>query len=405
MDLMHFMFSNIISIILGYFIGCLLPAYLFGRLKGVDIRTVGTCNAGTMNVSRSLGLIYAIPTAIYDTLKGLLAMWIASLLGANFYFIQIAGLMAIVGHVFPFYLKFNGGQGVACAVGIMLFYLVNYLIITQWLDFFLFIVFCLVLVAIFYYITRIGEFLSVLILPLLGFYVLVSFPGNMYNLFLWILLAHIMAVGIYNIIAQKLIIIENEEFKTHWWRTALRPFAVLFLVFHYYLEKPVSIIIIGAVSLAFILMDIFKILSKSTQELLTKRIKTIFRKGEEEKFSSMSAFLVGTFIVLLLFEKDIAITAVAFTIFGDLFSKIFGLGFGKHPIFDKTFEGTLAYFGAVLICWYVLSHILNLNYTYIFLIGAIAAPITELISRGINDNFTVSLISGVIMEVGRFFGL
>ena len=395
---------NIIAIILGYLMGSINPGYIFGRLKGVDIRKVGTCNAGTKNVYHTLGAAYAAPTAIYDTLKGLLAMFIAFLLGAEFIIIQICGLMAIVGHIFPFYLKFNGGQGVATATGIMLVYLVIYLLNVRWLDFLVFIIFCLILVAIFKYVTNVDEFLSIIVLPLLGFYVYLEFPGNPYNFFLWIIIAHICIVGVYNIINQKLITIEDEEFKTHLWRLIARPFAVLFIIFHYFFDQLISLTIIGIVTLCFIAMDLSKIISKSTQEVLTKRIKSIFRKGEEDRFSSMTAFLVASFIVMLVFKKEIAITALTFTVFGDIFSKIFGLGFGRHKIFDKTLEGSLAYFGCVLICWYVLTHTLNLS-TYIILIGAISAPLIEIISIRVNDNFTVPLISAVVMEVGRVFGL
>jgi glycerol-3-phosphate acyltransferase PlsY len=395
---------NIIFIVLGYLIGSVNPGYILGRLKRVDIRKIGSCNAGTKNVYHSLGVVYAVPTAIYDTLKGLFAMLIVYLLGADYYIIHICGLMAIVGHIFPFYLRFNGGQGVATATGIMLIYLLNYLINAQWLSFLAFIVFCLCLVAIFKYVTREDEFLSIILLPLLGFYVYLEYPGDPYNIFLWIILAHICIVGLYNIMNQKLITIEDEEFKRHWWRLASRPFAVFFILFHYYFEQLVSLTIVGIVALCFIIMDLIKIVSKSTQKVLTKRVKSIFRKGEEDRFSSMTAFLVSSFIIMLIFEKEIAIAALTFTIFGDIFSKIFGLGFGRHKIFDKTIEGSLAYFGCVLICWFVLTNTLDIS-TYIILIGAISAPLTEIISIRINDNFTVPIISGVVMEVGRVFGL
>jgi glycerol-3-phosphate acyltransferase PlsY len=118
----------------------------------------------------------------------------------------------------------------------------------------------------------------------------------------------------------------------------------------------------------------------------------------------MTIFLVATFISILLFEKNIAITALTFLIFGDIFSKIFGLAFGRHKIFQKTLEGTLAYLGCVLICGFVLYNILEIN-LYILLIGGIAAPLVELFSFQLNDNFTVSLISGSIMTVARVFGM
>ncbi len=402
MEIISF-FIDIIGICLGYLIGSILPAQVFGRLNGIDIRKVGTLNAGTMNVYHSLGLVYAIPTAAYDTFKGLLAMWVAYLIGANFIVIQVAALMAIVGHVFPFYNGFKGGQGVATAVGILLFYLVNYLLLGQLLVFITFIGFCLILVVIFAYVTKKGEFLSILILPLLGFFMFITYPMSPYNLFFVIIIAHITGVGTYNIIHQKLIVIENEEFKLHWWRVAARPFAVLFVIFDNFFTHIISLLILGIVALTFIAIDLSKMLSRSSRELLTQRVKSLFRKGEE-RFSSMTLFLVAAFITIFLFNQKIAIAALSFAIFGDLFSKIFGMGFGRHKIFDKSLEGSLAYLGCTLMCWYILSYFFP-EFIYIILIGAVIAPLIELFSARINDNFSVPIVSGVIMEVCFFFGL
>ncbi|MHA2400610.1 MAG: glycerol-3-phosphate acyltransferase, partial [Promethearchaeota archaeon] len=76
----YLIFISIISIIIGYLLGSILPAYIIGRLKGVDIRKVGSKNAGTSNVYHELGLKYAVLTGFYDFFKGLLAIWISSLL-------------------------------------------------------------------------------------------------------------------------------------------------------------------------------------------------------------------------------------------------------------------------------------------------------------------------------------
>jgi glycerol-3-phosphate acyltransferase PlsY len=401
---MIIIFVNVISLIIGYLIGSINPGYFFGKLKGIDIKSSGTENAGTMNVYKTLGVQFAIPTAIYDTMKGLLAMIIAWSLGADFIIINLSGIFAILGHIFPFYLKFKGGQGVACATGIMLFYLVNYMLTFNWLDFLIFLGFMLILVFIFAYVTRAGEFLSVILLPLFGFYILIHFPTNPYNFFLWLILLHIIIIGIYNIIDEELIKIEDADFKSRWWRVALRPFAVLFIIFHFYLEKVASLTIIGIIALIFILVDISRILSKQTQKIFTEKVKSLLRKEEIKNFSSMTAFLVALFLTLLIFEKNIAITSVTFITFGDLFSKIFGLGFGRKKIFDKTLEGSLAYLGCVLICSFILYNLITIDF-YIILIGALSAPLIELFSIRINDNFTVPLISASFMTVGVVFGL
>lgn len=394
---------NIVVIFMGYFIGSINPAYIFGRMKNVDIREEGDGIAGTVNAFKSLGMKYAIPTGTFDFFKGILTIFLSLLIGADFVFAQISGLAAIVGHVFPFYIKFRGGQGMATTSGILLAYLLNYLLIGPEMLIFIF-VYLIFVIAIFFYVTKTGIIVAIIVLGLIGYAAFIYYPGNPFNLFFLILVVYDISVSLFDTIKGKVIKIDDENFNAHWWRVATRPFAFLFIFFYMIFTQIVALLIIGIVAIVFIALDITRFLNKQTNELLTVKIKSIFRKNEAKKFSSMTIFLVATFISILLFEKNIAITALTFLIFGDIFSKIFGLAFGRHKIFQKTLEGTLAYFGCVLICGFVLYTILDIP-LFIILIGGIAAPLIELFSFQLNDNFTVSLISGSIMTVARVFGI
>ncbi|MEP6603928.1 MAG: glycerol-3-phosphate 1-O-acyltransferase PlsY [Spartobacteria bacterium] len=118
----------IAEILLGaYLIGSFPAAYLAGRLAGIDIRTVGSKNSGATNVVRVLGKWYGYPVFAVDLLKGLLAVLLARFLtrgnvtGFPPDLISIvAGLVSVLGHTFPVWLRFKGGKGVATAVGVML---------------------------------------------------------------------------------------------------------------------------------------------------------------------------------------------------------------------------------------------------------------------------------------------
>lgn len=392
---------GVLSIIIGYVLGGILPAYIFGKTKGIDIREEGTRNAGTSNAFKVLGLSYAIPTALYDTLKGLLAMLIAYSLGADFVFIQISGLAAIVGHVFPFYLNFRGGQGNATATGLLLYYLVNYLTIS--FGIFYVIIFLLILVIIFTYISKAGSLLPMVLFPLLGYSVFILYPTSGFNIFFVIVLVHISSIGLYKVITEKKLVITDEEFLANWWRVAIRPLSMLFLIF-YFIDVQFGLMVIGIVSLCFIALDIFRFLHKQTNILLTEKTKAIFRKGEEKKFSSMTIFLLSTFIIVLFFEIEIAIAALVFLVFGDMFGKIFGLAYGRHKIFEKTLEGTLAYIGSVIIFGFILYTSIDIA-LIILISGGVAAPLIELLPIGINDNFTVPIISGAVMTATKIFFL
>jgi len=394
---------NILVIVIGYFIGSINPAYFFGRLKKFDIREKGDGIAGTVNTYHNLGLKFAIPTGIFDFFKGIVVIFIALSMGADFVFAQLSGLAAIAGHVFPFYIKFRGGQGMACTSGILLAYLLNYILVGPEMLIFLFC-YLIFIIVIFVYITRTGVIIVLIILPLLGYTAFIYYPESPYNIFFWIVIAYDMSVTFYDMIKGKVIKIEDETFKAHWWRVAIRPFAILFVVFYIFYPQITTLQFIGIVALFFIVFDIYRFMHKQANELIATKVKALLRKTEFKKFSSMTIFLVAMFITILLFQKDVAIIASSFLIFGDSFSKLFGLAFGRHKILDKTLEGTLAYAGSVLIMGYFFYNSLEIS-LIVLILGGISAPLVEMFSMNLNDNLTVPLITGSIMTVALLFGL
>ncbi|MFW9939844.1 MAG: glycerol-3-phosphate acyltransferase [Candidatus Thorarchaeota archaeon] len=393
---------GILGIFIGYLLGSVNPGYIIGKLKGVDIREEGTGNAGTSNVRIVLGFKYAVPTGIYDALKGIIAIFVALGIGADYRFAHISGMAAIVGHIFPFYLNFNGGQGIATSSGLMLLYM-----FTQYFVNFKFIFLILFLAAIyiiFYLASRTKKSMPIVFtMPVYGYMIYLHYPDNPYNIYTWIILVFLISFGIYSIFALKLFKIENENFKSSWWRVAIRPVTLLFLLFYFVFSRTVALFLIGIVSLCFIGLDLFRFLNKQANVLLTEKTKAIFRKGEEKKFSSMTIFLISTFIIILLFEIEIAIAALVFLTFGDMFAKIFGLAFGQHKFFDKSLEGSLAYLGTIVICGYFVYNMVDISLA-VLIAGGIAATFSEALPIGMNDNFTVPIISGSVMSAFMLFG-
>ncbi len=110
---------------IGYFFGSFPAGYFAGRLAGVDIRSVGSGNIGATNVLRSLGKRWGYPVFIIDALKGFASVRLAFILvkywpAAQPYAEYIAILTAITsvaGHMFPIWLRFKGGKGVATSAG------------------------------------------------------------------------------------------------------------------------------------------------------------------------------------------------------------------------------------------------------------------------------------------------
>jgi len=111
----------IISVSLfSYIFGSIPFGVIAGKIYKVDITKVGSKNMGTTNVLRALGVVPALLVFTGDFLKGLLPVTLALLFGFEHLFVVIIGLIAIIGHTFPVFLKFKGGRGVATGLGVLL---------------------------------------------------------------------------------------------------------------------------------------------------------------------------------------------------------------------------------------------------------------------------------------------
>lgn len=109
-----------LSLVLAYFIGAFPSAYIVAKLRrGIDIRNVGSRNMGAMNVFYKVGFWWGMLVLGLDIGKGALAVGIAIWSGTSLYVQMAAGVIAVIGHNFPVYLKFRGGKGGASCIGIL----------------------------------------------------------------------------------------------------------------------------------------------------------------------------------------------------------------------------------------------------------------------------------------------
>ena len=106
---------------IGYAIGSIPFSFVVARLFGIkDVRTVGSGNVGATNVMRSAGKVPGVIALVLDGLKGAGTVSAARILGANETDICVAGLCAVIGHLFPVWLGFKGGKGVATGAGLFI---------------------------------------------------------------------------------------------------------------------------------------------------------------------------------------------------------------------------------------------------------------------------------------------
>lgn len=111
---------SVLLIGVAYLLGSLSGSLLLGKLRGVDIRTVGSGNAGGTNALRTQGWWFALGTVLIDISKGVLATWLAwrwLSASAQPALVYVCALAAVAGHVWPVFHRFRGGKGAATLVG------------------------------------------------------------------------------------------------------------------------------------------------------------------------------------------------------------------------------------------------------------------------------------------------
>jgi len=113
--------TQIIVVIIAYLLGSIPFGYLIVRGKeGADVRTTGSGGTGATNVSRRAGKGAGVLTLVLDALKGAAAVLIAQTVSGDLWVVTAAAIAVIVGHIFPVWLGFRGGKGVASGVGVFL---------------------------------------------------------------------------------------------------------------------------------------------------------------------------------------------------------------------------------------------------------------------------------------------
>ena len=117
---------RLIALVIGYFFGVFQTGYIYGKLHGIDIREHGSGNAGATNTLRTLGMKAGAITFVGDCLKSVAAILLVTYFFGDYFAGDArvlglyAGLGAVLGHNFPFYLKFKGGKGIACTAGVVM---------------------------------------------------------------------------------------------------------------------------------------------------------------------------------------------------------------------------------------------------------------------------------------------
>jgi dolichol kinase len=180
----------------------------------------------------------------------------------------------------------------------------------------------------------------------------------------------------------------------HLFTNSLIPLAYLFLN----IPRIWMVILIGIASVVFVMIDFGRTRNGWLSKVFGKLFNGMLRSHElEGKLTGASYVLIGSFISVSIFPKEIAILALLFAAIGDTVAALYGRKFGKIRIWNKTLEGSIIGLIACFIITLFFPQIPNI----IKFSGAFAAMFIELLPINIDDNLRIPLLSGFVMYISR----
>jgi len=393
------MFNSILAIIIGYLLGSILTAYVLGKLlRGIDIREHGSKNPGAMNAFLVLGKFPGIFTLLFDMTKGVISIFIACLLQVPTVILLASGFSAIIGHTFPFYLKFKGGRGAATGYGILIYLLITisikFLTISSVVPFSFFMFFVLVS----FWITRSTNFTAFFGLPTLSYLIFWHSGFNAYSIFTAIICITLLISSLVTIVKAGGI---KSEFESHGRkvvkikliRKLIRLGAIIIPLFDLCFTRKFTIGFTAAFLGVFI---IFEVLRRVRPDLHKARwLKILLKEGESTRiFSGYTLYLISSLFVILIFPRGIGGLSLLFLTLGDLVAELVGLNFPRVRIFhNKTLEGSLACLSICLLAGLIVRLYYNISLLQL-IIGAITATFVESLPK-IEDNLFMAPISAL----------
>lgn len=181
------------------------------------------------------------------------------------------------------------------------------------------------------------------------------------------------------------------EFK----RKLIHLFALAIPIGYYLLPKRTALLILIPITLSSIIVDIIRLRNLPLAGFFNWLLGPILREHESWDLTGSSYILSASVLSILFFEKKVAIAAVSYIILGDCASAMVGRVYGQTKIEKKSLEGSLAFLS---ICLLVALLLPGLPF-WVGAIGALVATGVEALSIPLNDNLSVPLASGLIMEI------
>jgi glycerol-3-phosphate acyltransferase PlsY len=326
------------SIAIGYLLGSLSPGYFLGRfVKGKDIRTLGNKNTGATNTYREVGPAYGVIAGLFDIFKSAAVYWLAlTRFGLGPDRAILAGLGAVFGHIFPFYLGFRGGRGTATLVGLSA-------------------------IALIY--TR-SPYVLALVLGTFIYAIRIS--------------SHVQ----WRVSARKL----------------LKLGALVIPLGFLYEPQLVRMFVFYGLSV-FAVFEVVRAFSVRMNRWYLRR-KSFAKKKETVRLTGYTLFFISAYVLLNYFPANIAVLALTFFVVADTVGPLGGqLLLRRELMRGKTVGGAVMIFASCLLAGIFLSTIaaitLPLN---VILWGAVSVAVLDLFSFAIDDNLLIPIGSALVMR-------
>ena len=161
------------------------------------------------------------------------------------------------------------------------------------------------------------------------------------------------------------------------------------------LDKSTMIFIAGAFAGIAVIVEFLKWVSKSFRELFFRFFEFILRRHERKgAITGATYYIISTFLCIVIFDKHIAIVSIFFIVLGDTAAALVGKAWGRTKLIgSKSLEGSIACF---IVCAVISLFWID---PVVGLTGAFVATLAELLPLRLDDNLTVPLISGAVMQV------
>ncbi|KAA3617492.1 MAG: phosphatidate cytidylyltransferase [Calditrichaeota bacterium] len=173
--------------------------------------------------------------------------------------------------------------------------------------------------------------------------------------------------------------------------------SIIPLVYYYMATKEQILVLCISLFLIFLVGDVLRIYVTKLRQIYEKVFGMLLRKNETGKtLNGATLLFLGFLLAVVLFEKNIAVVSMLFLSVSDTLAAVAGKLFGKYKIFNKTIEGTAAFF--------LSAFIISLFFYDKPILGfgvALATAIIELVPLKINDNITIPLISGLLFTIAK----